>query len=102
MKQITKALGIIGTFALVITTAYFLYLYSNLTQLILVLGFAGGLCLAFSLWVIERTWILFENLDETNEALDKTLDYAREHIEKTEDEIKIDNVAKKLKKELGK
>ncbi len=97
MKQITKALGIIGAFALVITTAYFLYLYPNLTQLILILGFAGGLSLGFALWVIEWMINREKELRDMNHAIDMTRDYAREHIEKSEDEIEVD----KLKKIIG-
>lgn len=102
MKQITKALGIIGMFALVITISYFLYLYSSLTQLILVLGFAGAIFLAKVIYDIEWMVKTDSELRDIHGGIDKAIDYMREHIEKPVEEIKLDRITKQLKKELSK
>lgn len=82
MKKQTMAIGILGIFGIVITSLYFLNLYKSITQLILVISFAGFCILVFLLYLLERVGDLNEEVIELNNGLDRAIDYTKQVEEK--------------------
>jgi len=76
MKTITKALGTVSILAVIITMLYFLELYTNFTQLILVLTISGLIIVIGFLFIYE--WM--KATDEKVEELDKSSDLTREFV----------------------
>ncbi len=82
MKNIIKALGYFGGFAILFATAYFIQIYTTFTQLIISLGITGFLILAAFLYIYNWMKNKDEELGEMNESIDRTRDYIREVEEK--------------------
>ena len=78
MKTITKALAWISSFTIGITTFYFLELYKDFTQLILVLTISGFIILIGFLFIYEWMQKKDEEVKELNKSIDLTRDYMRD------------------------
>ena len=78
MKNIIKALGWLGTFAIFFAVGYFIQLYTTFTQLILSLGIAGLLILLALIYIYNWMKDKDEELKELNEAIDRVNMYIRE------------------------
>ena len=78
MKNIIKALGWLGTFAIFFAIGYFIQLYTTFTQLILSLGIAGLLILAAFLYIYNWMKDKDEENIELNEAIDKVNMYVKD------------------------
>lgn len=80
MKTITKALAWISAITITITTFYFLELYKDFTQLILVLTISGFIILVGFLFIYE--WM--QKKDEEDEELNKAIDLTRDYVKDLE------------------
>ncbi len=78
MKTITKALGTISVLTIVITMLYFLELYRDLTQLILVLTISGSIINIGFLFIYEWMQKKDEEIQELNKSIDLTRDFVRD------------------------
>lgn len=87
MKNIIKALGIMGTGVIIFATGYFVELYVDFTQLIISLGIAGFLILAAFLYIYN--WM--KNKDEESSDRDKAIDMTRDYMREIEKELKKDS-----------
>ncbi len=95
MKNIIKALGGLGTIAIVYSTGYFIKLYGDFTQLVFSLGIAGLLIL----WGLVYIYNWITNHDESNEEekaeikqelkeMNKAIDFTRDWVRDLEEKIK--------------
>ncbi len=81
MKTIIKALGTISTLTIIITMLYFLGLYGNFTQLILVLTIAGAIINISFLFLYDWMMNKDKELEDMDKTIDLTRDYMVEHVE---------------------
>lgn len=84
MKNIIKALGILGGVAIMFATSYFSKIYVDLTQLIVSLGIVGIMILAGFLYIYN--WI--QNKDEEGNDRDEAMDRLNMYIREVEEKIK--------------
>ncbi|KKN59038.1 hypothetical protein LCGC14_0545930 [marine sediment metagenome] len=78
MKTITKVLGLISIITIGITMSYFLELYRDFTQLILVLTISGLIINIGFLFIYEWMQKKDEEVEELNKAIDLTRDYVKD------------------------
>ncbi len=84
MKKITSALGVVSIIAIGITMTYFLEIYKDFTQLILVLTISGLIILVGFFFIYE--WM--QKKDEELKEINKSIDLTREWVREVEKKIK--------------
>lgn len=84
MKNIIKALGFIGSAAIIFAVGYFIKLYIDLTQLILALGIASFLIFAAFIYIYN--WMI--NKDGESKDRDHAIDMTRDYVRDVEGKIK--------------
>lgn len=78
MKNIIKAIGLLGSLSIIFAIGYFIKLYIDFTQLIVSLGIAGLLILISFLYIYNWMKEKEEELKELNEAIDRVNMYVKD------------------------